>query len=360
MTRQILLITALLAVLIVPQPLVSAAKPSTNGNITDLGTLGGPYSGANGINDDPALVRVVGWSHIPGRSGAYHGFYWEPGGPMTDLGTLGGNTSRAEDVNNAGQVVGQSRDPAWREWGTVWTKDGAGVWRSEKLPAAQPGLCCSNRTNAMGISNRIAGDPASVVIVGVTIVNEFQGYQAARWTRSAAGWGVQALGTLPGDSSSFAYDVNDYGAVVGVSQNAANVGSGFHWSAATGMVILPSRGGETYAMAINNTGEVAGFSADAAGNRHAVRWTFNGGSWAVEDLGTLGGCCSAGTGINNRGDVVGYSHTSARVQHAFLATPGSQGMTDLGALRRSSAAWDVNDANVVVGESGSNHAVVWN
>jgi probable HAF family extracellular repeat protein len=185
-------------------------------------------------------------------------------------------------------------------------------------------------------------------------------WHAARWTRSAQGWGVQALGMLPGDSSSFAYDVNDYGAVVGVSQNAANVGSGFHWSAATGMVILPSRGGETYATAINNTGEVAGFSADAAGNRHAVRWTFNGGSWAVEDLGTLGGCCSGGTGINNRGDVVGYSHISSRTQHAFLATPGSQGLTDLGALGRSSAAWDVNDSNVVVGESGSNHAVIWN
>jgi hypothetical protein len=48
------------------------------------------------------------------------------------------------------------------------------------------------------------------------------------------------------------------------------------------------------------------------------------------------------------------------VQHAFLAAPGSQGLADLGALGRNSAAWDVNDANVVVGESGSNHAVVWN
>jgi hypothetical protein len=48
------------------------------------------------------------------------------------------------------------------------------------------------------------------------------------------------------------------------------------------------------------------------------------------------------------------------VWHAFLARAGSQGLMDLGALGRNSAARDVNDSNVVVGESGSNHAVVWN
>jgi probable HAF family extracellular repeat protein len=362
MTRRFLSLTGLAAVLLIPQHSVSAAKPRTS-NITDLGTLGGPNSSAFGINNDPDLVRVVGWSHIAGRSGAYHAFYWVRGGPMTDLGTLGGNTSRAQDVNNHGQVVGQSRDPDWQEWGTVWTQDTRGVWRSEKLPAATPGLCC---TNAVGISNGIAGDPASVVIVGVTI-REFQGSQAAKWTHSAAGWGVQALGALPGDSSSFAFGVNDNGAIVGVSQDASNVGRGFHWDPTGGMVELPSLDGNTVAMAINNAGEGTGSSTDGAGNAHAVRWTYSvtDQRWVVEDLGTLAdGCCSVGHGINSRGDVVGWSNTTPGtrrvVQHAFLAAPGSQGLADLGALGRNSAAWDVNDANVVVGESGSNHAVVWN
>jgi len=88
MTRRFLSLTGLAAVLLIPQHSVSAAKPRTS-NITDLGTLGGPYSSAFGINNDPDLVRVVGWSHIAGRSGAYHAFYWVRGGPMTDLGTLG-------------------------------------------------------------------------------------------------------------------------------------------------------------------------------------------------------------------------------------------------------------------------------
>src|SRR5215218_5802420 len=114
MTRRFLSLTGLAAVLLIPQHSVSAAKPRTS-NITDLGTLGGPSSSAFGINNDPALVRVVGISHIAGRSGAYHAFYWERGGPMVDLGTLGGNTSRAQDVNDQGQVVGQSRDSDSRE-----------------------------------------------------------------------------------------------------------------------------------------------------------------------------------------------------------------------------------------------------
>jgi len=133
------------------------------------------------------------------------------------------------------------------------------------------------------------------------------------------------------------------------------------------MVELPSLDANTVAMAINNAGEVTGSSTDGAGNAHAVRWTYSvtDQRWVVEDLGTLAdGCCSVGHGINSRGDVVGWSNTTPGtrrvVQHAFLAAPGSQGLADLGALGRNSAAWDVNDANVVVGESGSNHAVVWN
>ena len=100
-----------------------------------------------------------------------------------------------------------------------------GIWRSERVPPAGTGLY----TNAWGISNRRAGDPASVVAVGVSSVDEFQ-YLAAKWTRSVAGWQVQVLGTLPGDSSSYALGVHDHGAIVGISQNAATVGRGFHWT----------------------------------------------------------------------------------------------------------------------------------
>jgi probable HAF family extracellular repeat protein len=124
---------------------------------------------------------------------------------------------------------------------------------------------------------------------------------------------------------------------------------------------LPGLGGpRTYALAINDRGDVAGVSTNPAGIPHAIRWRSSAG-WTVEDLGTLGGCCSEGTGINTFGDVVGFSSLGKRssTQHGFLARPGAI-MMDL-AVQGQSAARDLNDFGVVVGSGGGGqtHAVLW-
>jgi probable HAF family extracellular repeat protein len=72
--------------------------PST---LADLGTLGGAYTVANGIND---AGEVTGWSERVDHES--HAFLWSPKkSAMTDLGAIGG-TSGGYGINGLGQAVG--------------------------------------------------------------------------------------------------------------------------------------------------------------------------------------------------------------------------------------------------------------
>jgi probable HAF family extracellular repeat protein len=69
----------------------------------DLGTLGGTFGFANGLNN---RGQVVGFSDLADDL-ANHAFIWERG-VLSDIGTLGGDNSTANWINDAGQVAGIS------------------------------------------------------------------------------------------------------------------------------------------------------------------------------------------------------------------------------------------------------------
>ena len=78
------------------------------GNLTDLGTLGGDYSYARGINNSNL---VVGGSFVDSSNVVYHAFVWQ-GGLMQDLNNLLDATGtgwiliEARGVNDQGQITG--------------------------------------------------------------------------------------------------------------------------------------------------------------------------------------------------------------------------------------------------------------
>jgi probable HAF family extracellular repeat protein len=179
--------------------------------------------------------------------------------------------------------------------------------------------------------------------------------------RCVLSYQITDLGTLPGFNASFALGVNDSGQVVGYSINDARPYHAFLWDAATGMQDLGTLPGDSYSYArgINNSGQVVGSSGTSIffGPGHAFVWD---AATGMQDLGTLpGDSYSDAYGINDYGQVVGYSSGSIfGPPHAFL-WDAANGMQYLGTLPGGSYSFasGINNTGQVVGWSG--HAFLW-
>lgn len=106
-------------------------------------------------------------------------------------------------------------------------------------------------------------------------------------------------------------------------------------------------GSGSYALGINNLGQVVGASSLSGGNDcHAFLYTPGSG---MKDLGTFGWTNSWGYGIINAGQIIGDHSTTSDYYHSFLYTPGSAA-TDLGTLGGTDEmARGINDLGQVVG-----------
>ena len=226
-----------------------------------------------------------------------------------------------------------------------------------------------------------------------------------RWT--PGGSAVRITGCC---DSKVGNDINDAGTVVGNAQKDQISGARAFVATGTTIVHLPllpggDPGGSSWAVAINNAGQIAGMSVGPGFAEHAVLWS---SSLVPQDLGTLGGTNSYSIDLNASGQVIGWSQlagdatstfflwspgagmvdlstinpaitdvveihdygqitgpftTAGGQSHAFLHTPGS-GLLDLGTLGgTSSAPTGLNNRGDVVGTStlpdGTPHAFLW-
>ena len=292
-------------------------------NVTDLGSLGGSYASASGLNQQGQAVGAATdpWGNL-------HALLFNKNG----MSNLTPNQGAAFGINNAGAIVGTEYVQG-QTYATVW-QDGS----KEHVAGAGSWATAINEN----------GDVAGML----TLNNQGRAFV----TQDGQ---VSILGSPQGSQWSSAYAINNSGEAAGY----AMVGSGFEaiaWSPQGNPTTLGGLGGQSsYAMGMNDEGDVVGHAQVSSGYMHAFLWN----GLAMQDLGTLGGTSSYAYGINNEDQAVGYSTLSDGASHAFLYSGGV--LFDLNNLIGDNLGWTldaayaVNDAGQIVGTgklNGIEHA----
>jgi probable HAF family extracellular repeat protein len=328
--------------------------------ITDLGSLGGPYSEATYVTNNGL---VSGLATLP--NGTQHATLWYKALKL-DLGTPGlegkksaGLNSTGFTVNEFAQVVGPTEISAQEKDSENFCGFGsdlvcrAFLWQ-EGVMTALPTLGGKNGS-AVSINRRgqIAGVAEEPTVDSNCVAPHVLDFEAVVW---GPGQGeIHKLRPLPGDTVGIGLWINDKGQVVGQSGSCGNtqlppIAVGPHavlWENGSvtdlgnlgGKCLTPCRGaalgplGNT-ALYINNQGQVVGASAlEGEKTMHAFLWTREAG---MKDLGTVkGDYASVALGINDQGEVVGASFDKSGVPRAFLRRDGK--MIDLNTLLPANA-----------------------
>jgi probable HAF family extracellular repeat protein len=303
-------------------PEVRAVVWTEEGQIIDLGTLGGNVSFPNDVND---LGQVVGFAtnaipdpfSFPGTQ--MRGFLWE-NGVMLDVGTLGGPDAVAFFVNNRGQIAGVSFTDSTPN-------------PSTGMPTVHPFLLENGSMKDLGTLGGLGG-PANFNGEGLTVeVNALNSQGEVAGTSPLAG--DEAHHAVLWDGT-----LKDLGTLGGINSQA-------FWVSDTGLAVG---------------------RADVLGSQshHAFLWK-NG---VMTDLGVLGSCLnSTAFSVNSQGQVVGDTGAcpDGGGGPSFFSEQG-QPMVDINTLVLPGSdievvdALYINDAGVVAGggilPSGDFHTVL--
>ncbi len=297
----------------------------TTYEVTNLPTLGGASAGLS-INN---RQWIAGLSNFAGDA-IMHATVWHDG-ELTDLGTLGGlhsavlwpvksNTGRIAGVAETGEA--NPRGEIWscgRFFPTITRSICRGfVWEDNAMYALSTLGGYNSFAAGMNNQGQIVGWAENNVEDPLCVAPQVFQFHAVVWHGDG---NIQALPPLPGDSSGSAMAINDRGQIVGISgicDRAFGRFSARHavlWDHGT-VTDLGNLGGVAWntATAINDRGDIVGFAnvpgGATPGSFFARAFIKTRKDASMRELESLDGhTLSQALGINNRGQVVGMSCT---------------------------------------------------
>ena len=271
----------------------------SSSGFVDLGTLGGGYSRAHGINDLSVVVGAAEDAAGNTRAFAY------ADGRMSDLGTLGGTNSSAAAINNNGQIAGVA-DSADGSFAFRFTP-GAGMENLGTLPGG-------GNSRAEGINN--AGIVVGGAVVSDTPTPPFHAFL----------FESGAMIDLDSQNSPFSVGqaINDSGDVVGWINAGFGIDHAFLYSDGTMTDLRTLSGfGTSLAYDINNNGQIVGWSEVAGRDSRGILYD----DGVMVDLTAMlvpasGWTIQAAYGINDLQQIAAWG-CQVNVCQALLLDPAS-------------------------------------
>jgi probable HAF family extracellular repeat protein len=290
---------------------------ATHGMV-DLGTLpGDETSRAVAVLD----AGTGGWQilGVSGKNGRSTPVVWSESGALTVLPIpLLPNFVLASPVgfNNQGNIVGSDAGTAGQH-GWIWSQTAGKYDLSEHAESG------SNEGSASAITS------TGLVLLTTrasTCAHAPQCWRASLWTDAA---GYRPLGTPGGNPEAevIGLSVNEAGTVVGsLTENASTGATPFRWTAGAGFTVLPqyasAGAGYGYATAVNSAGTIVGADFDPVSNSIvATAWAAAGG---IVRLSPQDVNASVAIAVNNAGTIAGWSAIAEGVNHAVIWRPATQ------------------------------------